>query len=130
MFVSVTYNPIGRTKLTSIPIAAIIKQRFNAEVVAHLTVISTPKKEISRILDLIDYFKIYNVLVLRGDLPKEFKSKSNLFFGMQNASELVEEIQKQHKYLYMITGFACYPECHMEFKMNMVNEISIKVYLI
>jgi len=115
LFVSVTYNPIGKTKLTSIPIAAIIKQRFNVEVVAHLTGISTPKEEIHRILDLIDYFDINNVLALRGDLPKDIKSNNNSFFEMQYASELVEEI-KQHKYLDMGIGVACYPEGHLECK--------------
>jgi methylenetetrahydrofolate reductase (NADPH) len=42
-FVSVTYNPEGKTKETSILLAAIIKQRFKVETVAHLTCIATSR---------------------------------------------------------------------------------------
>ena len=43
-FISITYNPMNETRSTSIPIAAIIKERFNIETVAHITCINTEKK--------------------------------------------------------------------------------------
>jgi len=109
-FVSVTYNPEGKTKETSIPLAAIIKQRFKVETVAHLTCIATSREYLSKTLDVIDYFGIKNILALRGDIPKGFTSPSNN--ELIYASNLVEEIVR-HKGNTGI-GVACYPEGHVE----------------
>ena len=108
-FVSVTYNPEGKTKETSIPLAAIIKQRFKVETVAHLTCIATTREDLFKTLDAIDYFGIKNILALRGDIPEGFKSDNN---ELIYASDLVEEIVK-HKSNTGI-GVACYPEGHVE----------------
>ncbi len=108
-FVSVTYNPEGKTKATSIPIAAIIKQKFKVESVAHLTCIATSREDLSKTLDVIEYFGIKNILALRGDRPKGF-SYDNV--ELSYASELVDEIV-QHKTNFGI-GVACYPEGHSE----------------
>jgi methylenetetrahydrofolate reductase (NADPH) len=108
-FVSVTYNPEGKTKETSIPLAAIIRQRFKVETVAHLTCIATTKEDMLKTLDVIDYFGIKNILALRGDIPERFKSDNN---EQKYASNLVEEIV-MHKSNTCI-GVACYPEGHVE----------------
>ena len=108
-FVSVTYNPEGKTKETSIPLAAIIRQRFKIETVAHLTCIATNREDLSKTLDVMDYFGIKNILALRGDIPEGFKSDNN---ELIYASDLVEEIIR-HKSNTGI-GVACYPEGHVE----------------
>jgi methylenetetrahydrofolate reductase (NADPH) len=108
-FVSVTYNPEGKTKETSIPLAAIIRQKFKVETVAHLTCIATTKKDLSKTLNVIDYFGIKNILALRGDIPKGFKSDNN---ELLYASDLVEEIIKHNNNTGI--GVACYPEGHVE----------------
>jgi len=108
-FVSVTYNPEGKTKATSIPIAAIITQKFKVESVAHLTCIATSKADLAKTLDVIEYFGIKNILALRGDKPKNFSSEN---VELQHASDLVDEIVS-HKTNFGI-GVACYPEGHLE----------------
>ena len=108
VFVSVTYNPEGKTKTTSIPLAAIIKQKYKVEAVAHLTCISTPREELSKTLDVIDYFDIENILALRGDIPDGSSPTGEL----RHASDLVEEITKHEKSFCI--GVACYPEGHPE----------------
>lgn len=108
-FVSVTYNPEGKTKETSILLAAIIKQRFKVEIVAHLTCFATSREYLSKTLDIIDYFDIKNILALRGDIPKDFTPNNN---ELIYASNLVEEIVR-HKGNTGI-GVACYPEGHVE----------------
>lgn len=108
-FVSVTYNPEGKTKATSIPLAAILKQKFRIESVAHLTCIATSREELARTLDVIDYFSIDNILALRGDKPKNFTPPRD---GPMYASELVAAI-KRHKHDFSI-GVAGYPEGHPE----------------
>ena len=108
-FVSVTYNPAGKTRATSIPIAAMIKQRYGIESVAHLTCIATPREELARTLDVIDYFEIDNILALRGDRPEGFQPGPD---HLRHASGLVEEIRK-HSHDFCI-GVAGYPEGHPE----------------
>jgi len=108
-FVSVTYNPEGGTKATSIPLAAILKQRFPIESVAHLTSIAMPRGELRRTLEVIDYFDIDNILALRGDRPRNFTPSPD---GLMYASELVAAI-REHKRDFCI-GVAGYPEGHPE----------------
>ncbi len=108
-FVSVTYNPEGKTRATSIPVAAIIKQRFEIEAVAHLTCIATPRDELRRTLDVLDYFDIDNILALQGDRPDGYVHSSDC---MNFASELVSEIRR-HSHDFCI-GVAGYPEGHQE----------------
>lgn len=108
-FVSVTYNPEGKTKATSIPLAAIIKQRFKLETVAHLTCIATAKDDLSKTLDVLNYFDIDNILALRGDRPKDLEPPAD---RMEHACDIVSEIVR-HRYDFCI-GVAGYPEGHPE----------------
>jgi methylenetetrahydrofolate reductase (NADPH) len=109
LFVSVTYNPQGKTKATSIPIASIIKQRFGIEALAHLTSIGTPRDEVPRTLDVLDYFDIQNVLALRGDLSPGMAVDPG---SMCHAADMVSVIKKHRK--DFCVGVACYPEGHPE----------------
>ncbi|MCI0497542.1 MAG: methylenetetrahydrofolate reductase, partial [Thermoplasmata archaeon] len=108
-FVSVTYNPEGKTRATSIPVAAIIKQRFGIESVAHLTCIATPREDLRRTLDVLDYFDIDNILALKGDRPVDHVHDPSC---MTYASELVTEVRR-HGHDFCI-GVAGYPEGHPE----------------
>ena len=108
-FVSVTYNPEGKNKATSIPLAAIIKQRYKLESVSHLTCIATPKKELRRTLDVLRFFDIENIMALRGDRPKDMLPERA---GPEHACELVGEITK-HEDKFCI-GVAAHPEGHPE----------------
>jgi methylenetetrahydrofolate reductase (NADPH) len=108
-FISVTYNPTGSTRTTSIPIAAIIKQRYGVESVAHLTCIATPRAEIARTLDVLEYFGIENILALRGDRPEGSECPPD---SLEYASDLVSEI-RAHDHDFCI-GVAGYPEGHPE----------------
>lgn len=108
-FVSVTYNTDNLTKATSIPVAAIIKERFKIETVAHLTCINTPLNELGRTFDVLEYFNIKNILALRGDLQTECGPDRNC---LRYASDLVKEIQERG--LDISKGVASYPEGHPE----------------
>jgi len=86
-----------------------IKQRYGIESVAHLTCIATPREELARTLDVLDYFEIDNILALRGDRPEGFQPGPH---HLRHASELVEEIMG-HTHDFCI-GVAGYPEGHPE----------------
>lgn len=108
-FVSVTYNATGETRATSIPVAAIIKQRYRIESVAHLTCIATSREDLGKTLDVLDYFRIDNILALRGDVPENYTPMEG---EMLHADELVSEI-RNHRHDFCI-GVAGYPEGHQE----------------
>jgi len=108
-FISVTYNPEGKTRATSIPIAAIIKQRFGLESVAHLTCISMRADDLLRTLDVLEYFEIDNILALRGDKPPGYAPHPG---ALDHASDLVSGIIN-HDHGFCI-GVAGYPEGHPE----------------
>ncbi|MGA1821408.1 MAG: methylenetetrahydrofolate reductase [Thermoplasmatota archaeon] len=106
-FVSVTYNTDNLTKATSIPLAAIIKERFKIETVAHLTCINTPLRELEKTFDVLEYFNISNILALRGDLQPQCPVDSEC---LRYASDLVRETRSRE--LGLSIGVACYPEGH------------------
>ena len=109
VFVSVTYNTDNLTKATSIPVAAIIKERFKIETIAHLTCINTLVNEVERTLDVLEYFNIRSILALRGDRQSEQSGQKN---ELLYASELVGRIKASRK--DMSVGVASYPEGHPE----------------
>jgi methylenetetrahydrofolate reductase (NADPH) len=108
-FVSVTYNTDNLTRATSIPVAAIIKERFKIETVAHLTCVNTPVNELSRTFDVLEYFNIRNIMALRGDLQPECRLEPDC---LRFASDLVKEVQDRG--LDVSIGVASYPEGHPE----------------
>lgn len=122
-FVSVTYNPEGQTRSTSIPVASIIRQRFGVEAVAHLTSFGTPMSELPRTLEVMDYFGVHNVLAIRGDRPGARAGgpppsctgrtgPGGSDPAVPRAAELVASIKK-HRSDFCV-GVACYPEGHPE----------------
>lgn len=131
-FVSVTYNTDNLTKATSIPVAAIVKERFKIETIAHLTCINTPKRELRRTFDVLEYFNIKNILALRGDLQPRCDVDSEC---LNYASDLVRETSSMD--LDLSIGVASYPEGHPDCvnergerdletdRMNLINKINL-----
>jgi methylenetetrahydrofolate reductase (NADPH) len=97
------------TKTTSIPIAAIIKDRFGIETVAHITCINMRINYLLKTFDVLNYFDIKNILALRGDKPENYILKDGY---LNFASSLVEEIRLYDQTFSI--GIACYPEGHPE----------------
>jgi len=108
-FISVTYNPENLTRATSIPLAAIIKERYGIETLPHLTCINTPPGELRRTLDVLGYFGLENIMALRGDQTPG-APRAPLCFD--HACDLVHEIRSGAPTLSV--AVACYPEGHPE----------------
>jgi len=109
LFVSVTYNTAHLTKATSIPVAAMIKERWGIETVAHLTCINTPLQEVERTFTVLQYFNIDTILALRGDRTPQCGTLPEC---MDHASDMVAEIRNRG--VDLSVGVACYPEGHPE----------------
>ena len=105
-FMSVTYGAGGGTSEYTVKISRHIKQ-LGVNSVAHLSCISSTRRDVQDKLLQLKEAGIENILALRGDIPKDFKG--NLEYSY--ASELVSEIKKFGGFC---VGGACYPEGHPE----------------
>lgn len=105
-FMSVTYGAGGGTSEYTVKISRHIKQ-LGVNSVAHLSCISSTRRDVQDKLLQLKEAGIENILALRGDIPKDFEG--NLEYSY--ASELVAEIKKFGGFCI---GGACYPEGHPE----------------
>lgn len=111
-FISVTYGAGGSSKSHTVQIADIIKNKYGIEALAHLTCISSTKKEVEDILERLRSSNIENVLALRGDRPQD----NNCILEeteYEYAKDLIAHIRNFGEFSI---GAACYPEVHVEAK--------------
>lgn len=116
-YISVTFGAGGNSSNNrTCELAALVKNQYGIESLAHLTCISATKEDIDNILINLKTNGIENVLALRGDLPIDQCSKGDFNY----ANELIAHVKDK--------GFgiaaACYPEGHIESK-NLDKEIEI-----
>lgn len=101
-FVSITDSGIwGKTK--HIALSKILKEKFSLNVMIHLTCVNNTLKEIENILKEVQKNNIKNILVLKGDSIKDFKTPN--FFS--NSLDLLPLIPKN-----ISKGIALYPSSH------------------
>lgn len=106
-FMSVTYGAGGGTSEYTLKIAENLKAK-GVTPLAHLSCVSSTKKEVRNQLKALKAAGIENILALRGDMPNGMDI-SNLEYHY--ASELIEEIVTFGNFCI---GGACYPESHPE----------------
>ncbi|MBE7043069.1 MAG: methylenetetrahydrofolate reductase [NAD(P)H] [Ruminococcaceae bacterium] len=107
-FMSVTYGAGGGTSAYTAQIAQNLQDKFSVPTLAHLTCVSSTKKEIQDQLQRLKDYGISNILALRGDIP-EGMDKEHLEY--RYAGQLIEEIKEFGEFCI---GGACYPETHPE----------------
>ncbi|BBJ27636.1 methylenetetrahydrofolate reductase [Athalassotoga saccharophila] len=115
----------------TVGVSAAIKNRYNVDVVPHVLCLGMNKFEIEDMLIDLKYLEIENVFVIRGEL--ENKKEIDERDGYKHADELVDQISKMNKgiYLYPVEnpkptnfciGVAGYPEKHYE-ALNMEEDL-------
>jgi methylenetetrahydrofolate reductase (NADPH) len=113
LFVSITYGAGGSTRDRTISTVKEIKEKFNLNIMPHLTCIAHTKEEIKEILKIYESLGIENILALRGDIPRD---KEGFKKGFCNyAVDLIKLIKREFGNKFCI-GVACYPEGHQEAK--------------
>jgi methylenetetrahydrofolate reductase (NADPH) len=111
-FVSVTYGAGGSTRSRTVELVTHIKSVTGIEPVAHLACLGHTRGEIAEILDRLRAGGVDNVLLLRGDPPRESPAFPAIPGGFRFADELVAYVRKGPWSLSI--GAACYPEGHLE----------------
>ena len=110
-FVSVTYGAGGTTRGFTEEITRGLKERYDAEVMAHLTCVGQTRAELNQVLERLDDAGIENVIALRGDPPRGETEFVPVEDGFQHASDLVQHIRENFEFG---VAAACYPEGHLE----------------
>ena len=107
-FLSVTYGSGGGTSRHTVRIASEV-QRMGVPALAHLTCVSSTKRDVEARLEELRGSGIENVLALRGDIPQgqDFPSPQQYHY----AYELVRQIRAFGGFCI---GAACYPDGHVE----------------
>ncbi|MCH3964982.1 MAG: methylenetetrahydrofolate reductase [NAD(P)H] [Clostridium sp.] len=108
-FISVTYGAAGRSKNGSMETALYIKNKYNIEVLSHLTCINSTEEEIEKYISELADGGINNILALRGDIVRNSNSQINNKY--RYAKELVKYISRKRD---MCIAVAAYPEGHAE----------------
>ena len=112
-FVSVTYGTGGSTRRKTIELVGRIQAHIGIETAAHLTCVSSTRRELAANLDKLKQQGVENLLALRGDPPQGQTVFPRTEGGFQYANELVAFIRDRHHDGFCI-GAACYPEGHPE----------------
>ncbi|MCB9653704.1 MAG: methylenetetrahydrofolate reductase [NAD(P)H] [Deltaproteobacteria bacterium] len=110
-FVSVTYGAGGSTRDKTIELTRRIKRELGIEAMAHLTCVGASRDEIDGVLDALHAGEVENLLLLRGDAPRDGGPFKPVPGGFAYASELTEHVQRRGTFCL---GGACYPEGHLE----------------
>ncbi|MEG0771245.1 MAG: methylenetetrahydrofolate reductase [NAD(P)H] [Clostridia bacterium] len=119
-FISVTYGAGGNAvDNKTCQIAAILKEKYKIEPLAHLTCINSDKSEVLAILDQLKTANVSNILALRGDKNPNEIEKTDFI----HSSDLTEFILKNGD--FSVAG-ACYPEGHFESETKILDVLNLK----
>jgi methylenetetrahydrofolate reductase (NADPH) len=111
-FISGTYGAGGSTRGKTLEMLNEIRSRFQVPVTAHFTVVGSTLEEIRDWLAQATYYKIENIMALRGDPPQGQNTFTKTPGGLSYASELVGLIRREFPHFGI--GVAGYPETHRE----------------
>jgi methylenetetrahydrofolate reductase (NADPH) len=109
-FVSVTFGAGGSTRDDSRELAAELRRR-GLEVLAYFAGYGMAPEQITTVLDGYRALGVENVLVVRGDVPKDDPDFKPHPQGLAHASDLLELIRSRYD---LCLGAAGYPEGHVE----------------
>jgi methylenetetrahydrofolate reductase (NADPH) len=109
-FVSVTFGAGGTTRDTSHALVQLLKER-RLEVLAYFAGYGLAPEQITGVLDAYAALGVQNVLVVRGDVPRDDPDFKPHPEGMAHASDLLTFIRPRYDFCL---GCAGYPEGHVE----------------
>ncbi len=110
-FVSVTFGAGGSTREGSRQLVEKLKNEKKLEVVAYFAGYGLGPEDISAVMDDYQALGVENVLVVRGDIPREQEDFEPHRQSFCHASDLVAFIRPRYDFCL---GAAGYPEGHIE----------------
>jgi methylenetetrahydrofolate reductase (NADPH) len=110
-FVSVTYGAGGSTRRNTIDVVSRLQHELGLTAAAHLTCVGHHQRELAEILQELAARGIENLMLLRGDPPRDQPSFVAVADGFCNAWELVRLARSVGDFSIGVAG---YPEGHLE----------------
>jgi methylenetetrahydrofolate reductase (NADPH) len=110
-FVSVTYGAGGSTRRNTIDVVTRLQHELGITAAAHLTCLGHSRAELREILGELATRGIENLMLLRGDPPRDQPSFIPAPDGFRNAYELVRLARAVGDFSIGVAG---YPEGHQE----------------
>jgi methylenetetrahydrofolate reductase (NADPH) len=110
-FVSVTYGAGGSTRRNTIDVVSRLQRELGLTAAAHLTCVGHAEHELAEILEELARGGIENLMLLRGDPPRDQPRFVPAADGFRNAWELVRLARSAGDFSIGVAG---YPECHQE----------------
>ena len=110
-FVSVTYGAGGSTRRNTIDVVSRLQAELGLTAAAHLTCVGHSRRELEEILGELRSRGIENLMLLRGDPPRDHSSFVAAPDGFANAYHLVRLARASGDFSIGVAG---YPEGHQE----------------
>ena len=111
-FFSVTYGAGGSTQAGTLELVTRLSQIYEQRVVAHLTCVGATKSDLIELIQIYKENKMFHILALRGDIPKNFSKDRLVSPDFKYAIDLLKWLRKIGGFSSI--GVACYPEGHPE----------------
>ena len=110
-FASVTFGAGGSTREGSYQLLEKLKSEHDLEVLGYFAGYGLGPAEITSTLDSYQDLGIENILIVRGDVPREDEEFTPHPDSFQHATELLEFVRPKYD---LCIGVAAYPEGHIE----------------
>lgn len=110
-FVSVTYGAGGSTQERTFALVDYLRNKIGLNTMAHYTCVNASQEKIKNDLDYLQQMGVENMMLLRGDPPKEQDKFKQHPGGFAYGSELAAFAKKHYSFCI---GGAAYPEKHPE----------------
>jgi methylenetetrahydrofolate reductase (NADPH) len=112
-FVSVTYGAGGGTQSNTFDLVELFHKELGFTCMAHYTCVNATKEKIAYDMRVLQDMGVENLMLLRGDKPKNQPLLSPNPDGFNYGSNLVEFVKKNYDFCI---GGGAYPEKHKEAK--------------
>ena len=110
-FVSVTFGAGGSTREGSYQLLQKLKEEHGLEVLGYFAGYGLGPDTITATLDSYQQLGIENILIVRGDVPREEEGFTPHPDSFQHATQLLEFVRPRYDFCI---GVAAYPEGHIE----------------
>ncbi len=110
-FVSITYGAGGCTQTNTFDLVDLFHNDLGFTCMAHYTCVNATKEKIAYDMRVLQDMGIENLMLLRGDKPKNEPLLSPNPDGFNYASDLIKFVKEQYDFCI---GAGAYPEKHIE----------------
>jgi methylenetetrahydrofolate reductase (NADPH) len=110
-FISVTYGAGGSNQDASFNLIDYLNNKIGLVTMAHYTCVNATKEKVASDMEFFKEINIENLILLRGDHPKEEIQENKVPGDFKFASDLIDFVGSNHQFCIAAAG---YPEAHPE----------------